>query len=557
MGQETSGKTMFGVVRRRGAVALVAATCLFAAACSSGQSVIDAGQGGSRDAGTTAPAPDATAPGDGDGSETTATPDANTADGTAPDDTAPDDTGPADTAPDAGGTPATTEPAATTTIASLADQPDCPVDALDDADGPVAITFWHGMANELESALIALTDEYNASQDRVVVTLQNQTSYDSAIDTYIQASQSSRPHLIQLPEYVLQSFAQSGTFIPAESCIQASAFDTSEFLERVVSAYVFEGIQWGMPFNVSNPVLYYNRQMFEAAGLDLDSPPITLDDLRATSQQIVDTGAAAFGTVFDSGADSGGGWYLEQWFGRAGELYADNGNGRFAPATEVLYDNATGVELLTFVQDMVADGLAVNVGDNAGGQDAFLKMIDRDAPGAMAIGTSAALGSVLAALGGGLAPGLTTDDIGVGPMPGPSPEPGAQVGGGSLWVVADKSDAEAAAAWDYITYVTSAQSQSTWASRTGYVPIREDALDLEPLATTYATDPRFSVAYEQLLTRPDDVTANSPVLGPQRQVRVATARAVAAVFGGADVAASLADAAAQSNSLIRSYNERN
>jgi ABC-type glycerol-3-phosphate transport system substrate-binding protein len=124
-------------------------------------------------------------------------------------------------------------------------------------------------------------------------------------------------------------------------------------------------------------------------------------------------------------------------------------------------------------------------------------------------------------------------------------------------VVADKSDAEAAAAWDYITYVTSAQSQSTWASQTGYVPIREDALDLEPLATTYATDPRFSVAYEQVLTRPDDVTANSPVLGPQRQVRVATARAVAAVFGGADVAASLADAAAQSNSLIRSYNERN
>jgi sn-glycerol 3-phosphate transport system substrate-binding protein len=238
-------------------------------------------------------------------------------------------------------------------------------------------------------------------------------------------------------------------------------------------------------------------------------------------------------------------------------VYADNGNGRFAPATEVLYDNATGEELLGFVQAMVNDGLAVNVGDNPGGLDSFLKMIDPDAPGAMTIGTSAALGSVLNALGGGVVPGLTTDDIGVGPMPGPSPEPGAQVGGGSLWVVADKSDAEAAAAWDFVTFLTTAQAQSTWAASTGYVPIREDAIELEPLATKYADDPRFSVAYRQVLSRPDDVTANAPVLGPQREVRVATARAVAAILGGADVAATLADAAAASNALITSYNQRN
>ena len=142
-------------------------------------------------------------------------------------------------------------------------------------------------------------------------------------------------------------------------------------------------------------------------------------------------------------------------------------------------------------------------------------------------------------------------------MPGPSPEPGAQVGGGSLWIVADKGDAEAAAAWDYVTFLTTAQSQSTWATQTGYVPVRDDAIDLEPLATTYATDPRLSVAYQQLLTRPDDITANAPVLGPQREVRVATARAVAAVMGGADVESSLADAAAQSNALIETYNQLN
>ncbi len=528
--------------RTRNAAAALAVLATVAAACSSGDSVQQAGEGGASD--TEADAPD------------TAAPAATDAD-TDTDTTAADGAGTDDTAADSDAAPTTSEPAATTTVAALAEQPPCPVDALDDADGPVAITFWHAMTNELEGALVALTDEYNASQDRVQVTIQNQTSYDSNIDKYIQSSQGSRPHLLQLPEYSLQSFAQSDTFIPVGACLEASALDTSAFLNRTLAAYEFEGIQWGMPFNVSNPVLYYNRLMFEEAGLDPDAPPITLEDLRAVTQQLVESGAAGTGIVLDTGPDSGGGWYLEQWFGRANEPYADNGNGRLAPATQVLYDNDLGVELLTYLQGLLADNLATNVGDNTGGLDAFLKMADPEEPGAMTIATSAALGAVLNALGGGIAPGLGPADIGVGPMPGPSPEPTAQVGGGSLWIVADKGDAEAAAAWDYVTFLTSAQSQSTWASQTGYVPVREDATELEPLATVYADDPRFRVAYDQLLARADDLAANAPVLGPMREVRVETARAVASVFRGDDPATALAAAAEQSDALIASYNARN
>ena len=58
------------------------------------------------------------------------------------------------------------------------------------------------------------------------------------------------------------------------------------------SAYTTRGVQWGMPFNVCDPVLLYSKGIFEAAGLDPDDPPATLDDVRADSQQIVDSGAA-------------------------------------------------------------------------------------------------------------------------------------------------------------------------------------------------------------------------------------------------------------------------
>jgi sn-glycerol 3-phosphate transport system substrate-binding protein len=467
---------------------------------------------------------------------------------------------PAPTTPDAGtsdGTSADTTAMPTTTVAPLADLAPCPTDALADATGPIDVVFWHAMANDLEPPLVALTEEYNASQDKVRVQLQNQTGYESLIDKYINAGQASRPTLVQFPEYQLRSISDSGTTVPAGACIESSDYDTSAFVPRTLTAYQYEGIQRGMPFNVSNPVLYYNRKIFEAAGLDPDDPPVSLEELRAASEQIVSSGAAPVALVLDSGPDSGGGWFLEQWFGRAGEPFADNGNGRIAPATEVLFDNDLGVELTTFLQSMIDDGLAMTVGDNPGGQDAFFKMADPNTPGAMTMATSAALGSVIAALGGGLVPDLGPADIGVGPMPGPGDTPQVQVGGASLWIVADKSPEETAAAWDYIMYLLRPESQSQWASATGYVPVRTDALELEPVKTTYATDPRFAVPFEQLLSGVNDDTANAPVLGPQREVRAETSRAMAAIFGGADPQTALTEAADASNLLITSYNDRN
>jgi sn-glycerol 3-phosphate transport system substrate-binding protein len=100
--------------------------------------------------------------------------------------------------------------------------------------------------------------------------------------------------------------------------VKSSGYDTSAFLATGLGAYATQGVQWSIPFNISNPVLFYNRKMFTAAGLDPDKPPVSLDDLRADSQAIVQSGAAKYGLALDAGFDSGGGWYIEQWFAKAG-----------------------------------------------------------------------------------------------------------------------------------------------------------------------------------------------------------------------------------------------
>ena len=107
-----------------------------------------------------------------------------------------------------------------------------------------------------------------------------------------------------------------------------------------------------MPFNTSGPVLYYNKKAFTAAGLDPNSPPKTLDDVRAAAEKLKANGVSApLGLKTEPG-------FFEHWRGLANKLYVNNSNGRKARATKTVYDDATGRQIFTWLSGMVKDGLA-------------------------------------------------------------------------------------------------------------------------------------------------------------------------------------------------------
>lgn len=102
--------------------------------------------------------------------------------------------------------------------------PDCPTDALATATDTVELTFWTGMTGPLAEALQGITDEYNASQSKVKVSLVSD-SYEGTADKYLRASQDSRPDLVQMPEYMVQAMVDTESTVPVGKCIESSGYD--------------------------------------------------------------------------------------------------------------------------------------------------------------------------------------------------------------------------------------------------------------------------------------------------------------------------------------------
>lgn len=425
----------------------------------------------------------------------------------------------------------------------------CPVDALEGAEQPVRIQFWHAMAASLGETLQEMTDAYNASQDAVDVELVFTGSYDETFERFRTAAGGSDvPTILQLEETRIQAMIDSQAVVPMQSCVEAADYDTSDHLQSVLDQYTVNDVLWTMPFNASNPVLYYNGRDFEEAGLDPNDPPQTLDEVVEVARTITESGAARQGMSLELSA-----WYVEQLFAKAQEPIVDNGNGREARATEALLADAPiGTEVFEWVDELVDGGYALNVGRNPSGADHLLAIAAGNA--AMTVGTTAALGSIYDVLAGD--PDLAAQvDLRVAPLPGPD-EGGVVVGGASIWMVESATDPERAAAWDFIRWLSEPEQQATWHEGTGYIPVRQSSADLPAVQQLWQERPGFKVAFDQLTGSGFEL--GGPVVGGYAEFRDAIQLALEDMIeSGTSPADAIAAADAAATKAIQDYNDRN
>src|SRR3990172_3213196 len=154
--------------------------------------------------------------------------------------------------------------------------------------GVVNITFWHSMTAANEETLTRLADKFNASQERAHVSLAFQGSYTDSLNKVLASLGSGDlPALVQLEDTATRRLVDSDAFVPVKEFIDEEDYDLSDFYPSIIDFYTADGKLWPMPFNVSNPVLYYNAKAFEEVGLDPEKPPRTVDEIREYSEKLL------------------------------------------------------------------------------------------------------------------------------------------------------------------------------------------------------------------------------------------------------------------------------
>ena len=417
-------------------------------------------------------------------------------------------------------------------------------------EGPIVL--WHSVhpiyADVLDEALAQAEQASGVPVEAVEI----EGGTGAVVARWREASRDEAPDLVLLTEDWARVALDGGLTAPVDDCVRRAGVD---LLPAVEASYTIDGELRAVPFLASAPVLIYDRNDLAAAGVAPDEPPRTLEGLRATCERVIDAEAAASCLALDVGTDSGGSWYVHQWQAQLGQAVVEPGNGREGePATNVRWDAPGIADRLAFLQDLVADGLAVQVGPNEDNQDDLALLVDAEAPVTMTLHTSASLGPLLEASADGAFPGV---DLAVAPFPGPAPGEGTLVGGSALWVVADEDGGEASprtvSAARLAAELATAGPQATMAAGTGYAPVTPAALDDPDLQDAWRRLPGLRVAYDQLRSVEPTPAALGPLVGPAHELREALAAATTAILAGADPVNELAEAAAQADALLAAY----
>ena len=347
------------------------------------------------------------------------------------------------------------------------------------------ISFWHSMGGVNGQAIDALVEKFNTENEfGITVNAQYQGEYDDSLNKLKSAQIGNMgADLVQVYEIGSRFMIESGWITPMQEMIDVDGYDMSSIEPNLAAYYTIDDKLYSMPFNSSTPIMYYNKDMFEKAGIT--EVPDSLEAIEEVGEQLLSKGGA--GEVISLGIY---GWFFEQFMGKQGLDYANNENGRKEAATAVAFDeNGGAANILTAWKSLYDKGYAPNVGK---GGDAGLADFSAG-KSAITLGSTASLKQILQDVNGKFEVGTAYF-----PKVKSSDEGGVSIGGASLWALNNNDPKKARATWEFIKFLVSAESQAYWNAQTGYFPVTTDAHEEQVFKDNIAKYPQFQTAIDQL-----------------------------------------------------------
>lgn len=352
------------------------------------------------------------------------------------------------------------------------------------AEEKTEIVFWHSMGGVNGEAVDYLVNKFNEENDKNIhVTTEYQGSYNDGINKLKSASIGNMDaDLVQVYDIGTRFMIDSGWVIPMQDLIDRYEYDVEQIEPNIAAYYTIDEKLYSMPFNSSTPILYFNKDILDKAGIE--EAPRTFNELAEMADDLMEKGGAG-----EPIALSIYGWFFEQFLCKQGLHYVDNGNGREDKATKVVFDENEGaLNILKAWKELNEKGYAPVVGRVDAGLADFVA-----GKAAFTIGSTASLKEILDNVD-------ERFEVGTSYMLSVTDEKdgGVSIGGASLWALNNEDEAKEEAVWELVTFLISPESQAYWNAQTGYFPITVEAHKEDVFKKNIEEFPQFMTAIDQL-----------------------------------------------------------
>ncbi|WP_246061300.1 ABC transporter substrate-binding protein [Paenibacillus oralis] len=376
-------------------------------------------------------------------------------------------------------------------------------------DQPVTIEFWHAMSGHLEEVLQQLADEFHNQSPNITVKLVAQGSYDDLSQKLMAAAKAkTSPTMSQAysnwqTEYVANELIEDLTPYINDAKVGLSAEDQADIVKAFMDDNAWDGKTYGLPFNKSTEVLYYNQDYLDKFRLGV---PATWDELKTAAAKLTTNinGKKVVGIGFENSVSGNLATYVKQ---AGGEYVTEDG--------KIAFNSPEGERALGFLYDLI---VTTKTGRLAG-EDGYMSDPFGRGDVAMYIGSSAGTSFVDSAVSGkfkwSTAP-LPKDKAAASPFQGTN-----------VIVFQSATPEQKLAAWEFGKFLISKEATIQWAKETGYVPVRGSALEDSEWTAFIAEHPEQKAASQQF-----DSAFGEPHLDGYNKLRTDVSKQIDEVLHG-------------------------
>lgn len=325
---------------------------------------------------------------------------------------------------------------------------------------PTEVVFWNGYTGADQPTLEAIVEEYNNSQDEVRIKMEIMpwdTMYQKLMPALIAGN---GPDLIGMSVTRYMEYAMAGKLAPVDDYIAASeTITTDNLVQGLFDAGNYDGKQYAMPMACAAMVMYYNRDMFEAAGLDPDNPPATMEELQDAWSKLIIKDASGNVTQYAQAIGVKATVAMMPVF-------------MWAYGADYIVDGKSALDSPEAVAAMEMIAAAYQEGVSPIG------LTGQEADDLFAAGKAA-----IEFNGQWAAPGFRNAGINLGICEVPAGVNGRKTWGGDTVLSINADSKVKDAAWNFIEYWNGTTAQTAWALNVGFIPTRLDMADSEEILT--------------------------------------------------------------------------